>query len=151
MKLGLFIGLSTLDIIGYVENAPTADQKVDALDVWVGAGGPTTNAAVTFRRLGGEARLIAAWGPGSVSSLALHDLSSEDVETTDVYASGDLPTSLVTWLWRAQARSPKAKIASLLHPPHARVRWFSTYFRMMSPAAAAQDAAKYEGDQRWSR
>jgi len=96
MKLGLFIGLSTLDIIGYVENAPTADQKVDALDVWVGAGGPTTNAAVTFRRLGGEARLIAAWGPGSVSSLALHDLSSEDVETTDVYASGDFPTSLVT-------------------------------------------------------
>jgi len=33
---------------------------------------------------------------------------------------------------------------------HAGVRWFSTYFRMMSSGAPPQDAAKYEGDQRWA-
>jgi len=90
------VGLSTLDIIGYVQRAPKVDEKVKAQDVWVGAGGPATNAAITFHRLGGDARLLAGFGAGSASKIALHDLVDEGIEVIDIYADGEFPVSLVT-------------------------------------------------------
>jgi len=80
-----------------------------------------------------------------------HRVTCDEPSADSLWDALDQIATLLTVLWRAQARSFRAKIASLLHPPHAGVRWFSTYFRMMSSGAAAQDAAKYEGDQRWSR
>ncbi|WP_276971814.1 hypothetical protein [Ferrimicrobium acidiphilum] len=53
MASGLFVGLATLDVVGYVDRRPDVDEKVEAADMWTGAGGPATNAAVTFRTLGG--------------------------------------------------------------------------------------------------
>ncbi len=47
----LFVGLTTIDLIYQVEQAPQANQKSVAQDFSLAAGGPATNAAVTFAAL----------------------------------------------------------------------------------------------------
>lgn len=81
---GLFIGLSTLDIIYLVEDLPQPNEKIIALDETSAAGGPATNAAVTFSRLGGTAQLCAAMGQHPNSSLIRNDLSLQGVQVTDL-------------------------------------------------------------------
>ncbi|MBD2775036.1 sugar kinase [Iningainema tapete] len=48
---GLFVGLVTLDLIYLADNPPSNNQKIVASDYTVAAGGPATNAAVTFSYL----------------------------------------------------------------------------------------------------
>jgi sugar/nucleoside kinase (ribokinase family) len=81
---GLFIGLSTLDLIYRVERLPQANEKIVALDAAIAAGGPATNAAVAFARLGGNAQLCAAIGQHPNSSLIRSDLMAETVTTLDL-------------------------------------------------------------------
>lgn len=81
---GLFIGLSTLDIIYLVEGLPQPNEKIIALDETSAAGGPATNAAVTFSRLGGTAQLCVAMGQHPNSSLIRNDLSLQGVQVTDL-------------------------------------------------------------------
>ncbi|MFP4006877.1 MAG: sugar kinase [Spirulinaceae cyanobacterium] len=81
---GLFIGLSTLDIIYLVKGLPQPNEKIVALDETSAAGGPATNAAVTFSRLGGTAQLYAAMGQHPNSSLIRNDLSLQGVQITDL-------------------------------------------------------------------
>lgn len=50
---GLFVGLTTLDLIYLAEHPPVANQKLVAADYSVSAGGPATNAAIAFGYLGG--------------------------------------------------------------------------------------------------
>jgi len=45
---GLFVGLVALDLVYLATSAPSNNQKVVASDYTVAAGGPATNAAVTF-------------------------------------------------------------------------------------------------------
>lgn len=68
MANGLFAGLTTLDILHLTERCPREDEKMLALDGLSIAGGPATNAALTFSSLGGEAHLV--------SSLGIHPLTS---------------------------------------------------------------------------
>jgi sugar/nucleoside kinase (ribokinase family) len=56
-RTGLFVGLSTLDIVYRVAAPPGPDEKVQAAGQDLAAGGPATNAAVTFAALGGAATL----------------------------------------------------------------------------------------------
>ena len=49
---GLFVGLTTLDLIYHADHPPQANQKVVAKDMMFAAGGPATNAAVAFAALG---------------------------------------------------------------------------------------------------
>lgn len=90
---GLFVGLTTLDLVHYVEHFPNADEKIQALARWIGAGGPAANAAGTFAALGGRATLVTAAGDGLLPEAALADLAALGVEVIDLAAEGDLPTS----------------------------------------------------------
>ena len=47
-KTGLFIGMSALDCIYLTENMPNKNQKIVSLEQLICAGGPATNAAITF-------------------------------------------------------------------------------------------------------
>lgn len=92
---GLFVGLTTFDLIHYVARIPEADEKVEAASRWTGAGGPAANAAATFAALGGEATLVTAVGQGVFARAATADLEARHVRVIDLCSEGELPTSCI--------------------------------------------------------
>ncbi|MDQ3987631.1 MAG: PfkB family carbohydrate kinase [Actinomycetota bacterium] len=104
---GLFVGLTTLDLVQRVERAPGANDKVRASRADLASGGPAANAAVTFGALGGRATLVSALGPGPVARLAADDLSRHGVTVADCWPSGgpDLSISAATVLEGTGERS----------------------------------------------
>jgi sugar/nucleoside kinase (ribokinase family) len=93
--LGLFVGLTTFDVVHYVERFPRHDEKIQASARWTGAGGPAANAAAAFAALGGRATLLTAIGGGTLPRVALEDLSALGVQVVDLAVDGSLPTSSV--------------------------------------------------------
>ncbi|WP_299405510.1 PfkB family carbohydrate kinase [Acaryochloris sp. IP29b_bin.148] len=75
-KSGLFIGLSTLDMIYLAAGPPQANQKLVAQDSLIAAGGPATNAAATFAHLGNTTHLLSALGQHPITQLMRSDLAS---------------------------------------------------------------------------
>jgi sugar/nucleoside kinase (ribokinase family) len=80
----LFVGLCTLDLIYSVTHVPGANEKITALRQTVSAGGPATNAAVTFAHLGGQATLLTGVGEHTLAAGIRADLQLADVALVDV-------------------------------------------------------------------
>ena len=81
---GLFLGLSTVDLIFDLPKFPSEDSKNTARRHIVCAGGPASNAAVTFAFLDGTARLISAVGESGLGRIVKNDLSRHGVEHIDL-------------------------------------------------------------------
>ena len=81
---GLFVGLVTLDLIYLAESAPKNNQKIVAADYTVAAGGPATNAAVTFSHLGNQARVLGMLGSHPMTQLIRSDLDNYKVAIADL-------------------------------------------------------------------
>ena len=79
----LFAGLCTLDLIQSVIRVPHQNEKVTALDQTVVAGGPATNAAVTFAFLGGAAALVTGVGRHPLAEGIRADLAQAGVDLID--------------------------------------------------------------------
>ena len=62
MAQGIFVGLSTIDVVYRVNRFPTPNSKVAAQSQDVFVGGPATNAAIAFAHLGGKPALVTAAG-----------------------------------------------------------------------------------------
>ncbi|MEV4124207.1 PfkB family carbohydrate kinase [Nocardia sp. NPDC049707] len=78
------MGLSTLDIANAVDHYPAEDTKAQALDQFLGAGGPAANAAVACAIVSGRpATLITALGTHPLADLVRHDLTSWHVTVVD--------------------------------------------------------------------
>ncbi|MGA2929286.1 MAG: PfkB family carbohydrate kinase, partial [Solirubrobacteraceae bacterium] len=92
---GLFIGLTTFDVIHYVERFPAPDEKLQATSSWRGAGGPAANAAAAFVALGGRASLLTALGTDSLGRAAGEELAAQGVEVLDVCSGGAIAVSSV--------------------------------------------------------
>ncbi|WP_280490292.1 PfkB family carbohydrate kinase [Nocardia carnea] len=88
-KTGLFAGISTVDIAYHVDSYPAEDTKTQALDQFIGAGGPATNAAVAYAALGGVPTLVTAVGSHRLGDLIRSDLSAHGVRVVDVRAGSD--------------------------------------------------------------
>lgn len=88
---GLFVGLVTLDLVYLAASAPSNNQKIVASDSTVTAGGPATNAAVTFSHLGNKATLLGAVGTHPIAQLIRADLSSYKVAIADLCNSSQPP------------------------------------------------------------
>ena len=103
-SVGLFVGLTTVDLVHRVERAPGPNEKIVATRADLAAGGPAANAAVTFAALGGSAVLLTALGTGPVASVARGDLLGCRVQVADATAAPvpgggpvkDTPLSAVT-------------------------------------------------------
>jgi sugar/nucleoside kinase (ribokinase family) len=85
-RRGLFVGLAAVDISYLVESIPRADEKVSVGGQQVSAGGPATNAAVTFAFLGGSGALVTGVGQHPLSTVIKADLSEFSVSLHDAAA-----------------------------------------------------------------
>ena len=56
----LFAGLTTLDVLHRLDHVPDPGLKVTSTDFTMAAGGPATNAAVTYAALEAAARSLSA-------------------------------------------------------------------------------------------
>jgi len=81
---GLFIGLVTLDFVYLAPSPPTNNQKIVASDYVVTAGGPATNAAVTFSYLGAQSTLLGTVGNHPITQLIKADLATYGVAIADL-------------------------------------------------------------------
>ena len=87
---GLFVGLVTLDLIYLADSAPKNNQKIVATDYTVAAGGPATNAAVTFNYLGNQATVLGVVGSHPMTQLIRGDLANYKVAIADLEPTTDL-------------------------------------------------------------
>ncbi|MEV6166612.1 PfkB family carbohydrate kinase [Streptomyces sp. NPDC051954] len=92
--VGLFVGLSTLDVIQLVEHVPGSNEKLTAREQTVAAGGPAANAAATFSHLGGAAGLLTAIGSHPLGHAVTADLNRLGVTVTDLAAESPDPPAV---------------------------------------------------------
>lgn len=107
---GLFVGLVTLDLVYLTTGLPEQNQKIVASDYTVAAGGPATNAAVTFSYLGNRASLLGIVGIHPINGLIRTDLDSHSVRLIDLSPSQSEPppiSSIIT----TQATGDRAAIS----------------------------------------
>ncbi|MBE9006183.1 sugar kinase [Fortiea sp. LEGE XX443] len=89
MHRGLFVGLVTLDLIYLADSAPKNNQKLVAADYTVAAGGPATNASVTFAHLGNQATVLGVVGCHPMTQLIYSDLENYQVAIADLNPNKD--------------------------------------------------------------
>ncbi|MFN5593503.1 MAG: sugar kinase [Aphanizomenon sp.] len=84
IKSALFVGLITLDFIYLADSPPQNNQKLVATHYTVAAGGPATNAAVTFSHLGNKATILGVLGSHPMKQLICTDLENCQVAIIDL-------------------------------------------------------------------
>lgn len=89
-RRAVFVGLSTLDIAYAVDRYPAEDSKTRASGMFLGAGGPAANAAITHAFLTGRAAprerdtvLVTALGGHALSEPIRADLREQGVQVWD--------------------------------------------------------------------
>jgi sugar/nucleoside kinase (ribokinase family) len=91
LKSGLFVGMVTLDLIYLSAKLPDNNQKIIASDYTVTAGGPATNAAVTFSYLGNRATILGVVGTHPITQLIRGDLEGHGVVIADLDSTATEP------------------------------------------------------------
>ncbi len=89
MGKGLFLGLTTIDILYGVVTHPTPNEKLKAEWQLTYAGGPAANAAVAFSALGNNSHLCSGLGNHPATDLAIRDLAEYGVRFHDCTAHPD--------------------------------------------------------------
>lgn len=84
MVRGLFVGLATVDLVYEVDEFPAPNTKVAAHSQQLFAGGPATNACVTFAHLGGAAALVTVLGRHVLAEAAHDELRQYAIEVLDL-------------------------------------------------------------------
>ena len=102
---GLFVGATTVDLFYLVTTVPGPDEKMLARRQLYAAGGPATNAAVTFAWLGGEAWLLSGLGSHPTAAIARHDLASFGVRHVDLWTDDEGPPDVSVILVTASTGS----------------------------------------------
>jgi sugar/nucleoside kinase (ribokinase family) len=86
---GLFIGMTTLDLIYQTQHPLTTNLKFVATDFAIAAGGPATNAAIAFQFLGNQARILSGLGLHPMTQMIQDDLKKQGVQHLEILP--DLP------------------------------------------------------------
>jgi sugar/nucleoside kinase (ribokinase family) len=89
MTQGIFVGLSTIDVVYCVEQFPSANTKVAAQSQSVFVGGPATNAAISFSHLGGKAALVTVVGRHPLANVIRDELQRYSAQLVDLNAQFD--------------------------------------------------------------
>jgi sugar/nucleoside kinase (ribokinase family) len=106
MARGIFVGLSTIDLIYSVDEIPPANSKAVARSQAVLAGGPATNAAIAFSHLGGDATVVSPAGRHALVALLKDELRLYAVEHIDLTPEWEeLPAVSSVWVNERGQRS----------------------------------------------
>lgn len=89
MTNGIFVGLSTVDVVFGVDELPSPNTKVVARSQDVFVGGPATNASITFGQLGGRATLVTSVGRHALASVVREELQRYSIQLIDLYLYPD--------------------------------------------------------------
>lgn len=96
MHKGVFLGLTTADIVYYLPHHPHGNQKLKAERQLTFAGGPAANAAVAFNAFGNQASLITGLGRHLLARIAKKDLTDHRVQLIDCTDQPKRPPILST-------------------------------------------------------
>ena len=106
MAEGVFVGLSTIDLIYTVESLPSPNTKGVARSQELFVGGPATNAAITFSHLGSTAALVAAAGRHQLATIIKDELARYAIEFVELTPDNDeMPAVSSVWVDREGRRS----------------------------------------------
>lgn len=84
MTNGIFVGLSTIDVVYGVDEFPSANSKVVAHSQDVFVGGPATNASIAFGFLGGKPTVVTAVGCHALANLIKEEIQRYSVRLIDM-------------------------------------------------------------------
>jgi sugar/nucleoside kinase (ribokinase family) len=87
----VFLGLITVDLMYQTSRPLGSNEKRQADGMSLAAGGPATNAAISFQGLGSQARLFGAIGCHPLSTMIHDDLDRHGVEWVDLNPENPLP------------------------------------------------------------
>lgn len=122
MTRGIFVGLSTVDLIHTVDEFPSANQKAVARSQATLVGGPATNAAITFSHLGGKATLVSTVGRHKLAALVKEELQRYGVTLIDLFPeSEDPPPISSVWVNRQGQRNVVSVNSTHLKIPPAQI------------------------------
>lgn len=79
-------GLTTLDLIQYVDRLPGPDEKIQAQSARLEFGGPAANAAFAVRALGAQARVVTVLGDASIGRALAGELAEAGIDVVDAGA-----------------------------------------------------------------
>lgn len=88
---GLFIGLTGIDYVYYLDSFPEENNKCKTNDYSKYIGGPAANAAITYAAMGGDATLITALGCSAEGKAVEKELTSLGVKVINVAKDNKLP------------------------------------------------------------
>jgi sugar/nucleoside kinase (ribokinase family) len=113
----LCVGRTTLDVVYSLNHFPSEDTKIFAHAIHVAPGGPATNAAITYARLGGKAQLMTTIGGGPWATTVRNELGRLGIEIIDLAEGTSYETPLTTVLVNvAQATR------TIVNPPRSEVQ-----------------------------
>jgi sugar/nucleoside kinase (ribokinase family) len=96
---GIFVGLSTIDIVYAVSEHPLPNGKVAAKSQQIFVGGPATNAAITFAFFGGTATLVTPAGRHPIAAMIKEECMQFGIELVDLIPdSVDAPPISSVWV-----------------------------------------------------
>lgn len=88
---GIFVGLTTLDYVYYVDRYPNNNSKVKTNDYKRYVGGPAANAAITYSLLGGDATLVTCLGKSDEEILLKGLLEQYGVKVINCSRDNEMP------------------------------------------------------------
>lgn len=91
MKKGLFVGLTNIDLVYYIDDFPQENSKCKTNKYSKYIGGPAANAAITYSLLGGDATLITAFGNSKESVFIMDTLNEYGVKVINLSDDVSLP------------------------------------------------------------
>ncbi len=151
----LFIGLATVDLTYPVGEIPGRNAKISVVSQHIAAGGPATNAAMTFAFLGGNSTLVTAVGSHPLGSVIRRDLAQGSVVLHDVgrRRPEPPPVSSIMVLTCTGERTVVSANAAAFSPLHARLdpRWLNGVSMVqvdghyMTPCIAGAKLARSRG------
>lgn len=98
MIRGVFVGMSTVDVIHTVGEFPPPNTKLAAKSQAVMAGGPACNAAIAFAYLGGTATLVTAVGRHALATVLREELRRHSIHLADLTPEFDEPP-VISSIW----------------------------------------------------
>lgn len=94
MPVGIFVGLSTIDVVYRVDKFPAPNTKIAAQSQDVFVGGPATNAAIAYAHLGGEATLVSGIGRHALADVIRKEAETRSIRLLDLSPAFDQPPAI---------------------------------------------------------